>query len=325
MNDTLVSINCITYNHENYIKDAIDSFIMQKVNFKYEILIGEDCSTDNTLEIVKQYQEKYPNIIRVITGEKNVGAIQNLKRLQSESKGKYIAICEGDDYWIDPYKLQKQVEYMENNPECSICFHPEKVMKVDTNNFNGYIGKHSNKPQKYKLEEIALPGFIPTASRLQRSYIMNNPPYWYDNAIAGDFASAILYGMNGYAYYMPDIMAVYRENVPNSATANLRGVNAIKKKIEWQQSRLITLNEADKWSNFKYSKEIYKIKLYSEIQILILKGDNKSLYNKKYRKSLKKIINDSTFKTKIGLIIFLISPKFNKIIRNILGYFNNKR
>jgi len=112
-----LSVCIITYNHKTYISQAIEGALMQKTNFDFELVIGEDCSIDGTQEIVFEYAKKYPDIIKVITSDKNVGAISNFIRTLNACQGKYIAICEGDDYWTDPYKLQKQVDFLEANPK----------------------------------------------------------------------------------------------------------------------------------------------------------------------------------------------------------------
>ena len=122
-NDTIVSICCITYNHGSFIAQTIEGFLMQKTEFPFEIIIGEDCSTDDTLFIIQQYLEKNPGKIRVISSEKNVGPVENEFRTLLAASGTYIALCEGDDYWTDPYKLQKQVELMNQHPELSLTCH----------------------------------------------------------------------------------------------------------------------------------------------------------------------------------------------------------
>lgn len=121
----LVSILCPTYNHEKFIADALDSFLMQKTNFPVEILINEDCSTDGTAAIVKKYEKQFPEIIKVIYQHENLyskGKKPLTQMLFPKSKGKYIATCEGDDFWVDENKLQKQVDFLENNPEYSMCY-----------------------------------------------------------------------------------------------------------------------------------------------------------------------------------------------------------
>ena len=114
-NSPLVSVLCITYNQEKFIAQTIESFLKQEINFSYEIVLSDDCSTDSTLEICKRYLKLNPGSIRILETEKNIGAQKNWYKAYNACNGKYIAVCEGDDYWTDPYKLQKQFN--------SICFH----------------------------------------------------------------------------------------------------------------------------------------------------------------------------------------------------------
>jgi glycosyltransferase involved in cell wall biosynthesis len=125
----LVSVRTLTYNHEKYIAQCLEGILMQRTNFPFEVVVGEDCSTDRTQEIVLAYEKKYPDKIRAITSERNVGAARNIVRVQQACQGKYHAFCEGDDYWIDPLKLQKQVDFMEAHPDVSLCFHNVFVVK----------------------------------------------------------------------------------------------------------------------------------------------------------------------------------------------------
>lgn len=132
MSDVKVSIICITYNHENYVRKALDGFLMQKTNFEYEILIHDDASTDSTARIIKEYEEKYPKIIKPIYQVENQyskGAPIIAGFLLPKAKGEYVAFCEGDDFWTDENKLQEQVEFLDNHPEYSACVH--KFITVD--------------------------------------------------------------------------------------------------------------------------------------------------------------------------------------------------
>ena len=113
--EPLVSVYMITYNHEPHIAQAIEGVLMQETDFPIELVIGEDCSTDRTREIVLEYQKKYPDLIRVIISEKNVGARKNGDRTSKLLRGKYVAFCEGDDYWIDPIKIKMQATFLEDN------------------------------------------------------------------------------------------------------------------------------------------------------------------------------------------------------------------
>jgi glycosyltransferase involved in cell wall biosynthesis len=131
--DLMVSVCCTTYNHKPFITQTVESFLMQQTNFKFEIVIGDDCSTDGTSEILKSFKERYPEKIRIISAKKNVGAHQNMSNTVKTCKGKYIALCDGDDYWTDPFKLQKQVDFLEQNPEYIICCHYTQVVDMDNN------------------------------------------------------------------------------------------------------------------------------------------------------------------------------------------------
>lgn len=122
MKEPLVSAKIITYNQAPYVAQAIEGVLQQKTNFPFELVIGEDCSTDGTREIVFDYQKRYPDIIKVITSGNNVGANKNGRRAGKACRGKYIAYCDGDDYWHDPHKLQKQADYLESHPDCGLVF-----------------------------------------------------------------------------------------------------------------------------------------------------------------------------------------------------------
>lgn len=128
----LLSIVTITYNHEPFIAQTIEGVLMQQVNFPIEFIIAEDCSTDGTRAICQQYADQCPELIRLITSESNVGAIANERRAMLAARGKYIAFCEGDDYWTDPLKLQKQVDFLEAHPAYSVTFHRCKHYNVET-------------------------------------------------------------------------------------------------------------------------------------------------------------------------------------------------
>jgi len=114
------SIICVTYNHAQYIRQALDGFLMQKTTFPYEIIIADDCSSDGTSAICAEYEERYPDKIRHLKGEYNVGGVENERCAIEASQGEYIAVCEGDDYWIDPKKLQKQVDFLDAHPDYSV-------------------------------------------------------------------------------------------------------------------------------------------------------------------------------------------------------------
>lgn len=228
MNDIVVSICCITYNQEKYIAKTLDGFINQKVNFKYEIVISNDCSTDKTQEIINIYKKKYSDLIRDISPEKNIGAIENFYYCLKSCKGKYIAICEGDDYWIDENKLQLQVSLLENNPEYGMCY--TKARK-----FIQYKQKYSRKLFGEKVnsfEDLLLNGNrIPTltvcmCSSLVKQYMLDIKPEekeW----MMGDYPLWLYFAKNTNIYFINKVTSVYRLLIESAShTKNIN--NAVK-------------------------------------------------------------------------------------------------
>lgn len=147
----MVSIFCITYNHRNFIEKAIEGFLMQQCNFNIEIIIGDDCSNDGTTQIIDSYAAKYPHIKRLVADE-NMGPIKNMIRVALAAKGKYVATCDGDDYWTDPLKLQKQVDFLENNPNYVICTHYTKEVNSDDTEITHM--DFTPKPISYSFSEL---------------------------------------------------------------------------------------------------------------------------------------------------------------------------
>ena len=247
----LVSICCITYNHENYIKQAIEGFLMQKTNFGYEIVIGEDYSIDGTRKIVFNFIKKYPNLIKVIISNKNIGMQKNLIRTIQSCSGKYIALCEGDDYWTDLYKLQKQVDFLEANPEYSISFHATEYLNMDTGIKTIHKYKCKNNFRSFTIKDAILKGgeFMTTNSIVFRAEFIKNLPEWYYEAPTGDFALSLIISSHGKIAYFDDIMSVYRKCVKGSWTHRNRGFQKHKLLIE-KTSKM--LNNFNKWTNKKY-------------------------------------------------------------------------
>lgn len=218
----MVSICCVAYNQESYVRQALDSFLAQKTNFPFEILISDDASPDRTADIIREYEQKYPEIVKPIYFSENQYSrgVNIDEKNYERASGKYIAVCEGDDYWIDEYKLQKQVDYMESHPDCTFCF------------TNGYFlsgGKYWKKfvpahPQCYQLREgqedldageIALLGATPTASYLwpREKVVFPDLP---EDTFNGDLFLSIYGAGCGYAHFMDEYTCIYRIDNPNS-------------------------------------------------------------------------------------------------------------
>lgn len=213
MNSPLVSICCITYNHSLFIRECIDGFMMQETNFDYEIIINDDASTDGTREILLEYKNKYPEKFKLILQVENQWS-QGVRGIFARftfprARGKYIALCEGDDYWTDPFKLQKQVDFLEANPDFSICFHPVEILE------NGEIYPDDLKKvaDETTILDLAKGNYIHTPSVVFR----NLPECWGNDLIkkspVGDYVLHMLNARHGKIKKLAETMAVYRKGV----------------------------------------------------------------------------------------------------------------
>jgi glycosyltransferase involved in cell wall biosynthesis len=213
MDNPLVSIVCPTYNYEKYIKDAIEGFLMQKTNFSIEIIIHDDASTDTTADIIRKYEKKYPELIKPIYQKENqyskgIKSIENF--IWPKCSGKYIAICEGDDYWIDPYKLQKQVDFLEANPQYSLCFHKIKILLKNGRLVGDFITKVPSNTTTIK--DLARHGnYIHTPSVVLRNDF--EIPSWFSNCPIGDYPLYFIAVRDRKIKYLDEPMAVYRFGV----------------------------------------------------------------------------------------------------------------
>ncbi len=217
MNDKeiVVSISCITYNHASYIRQCLEGFMMQQTTFAFEVLIHDDCSTDGTTEFIREYAEKYPDVIKPMYESVNqwsightVGSAEwNLPR----SKGKYIAFCEGDDYWTDPKKLQKQVDYMEAHEEVGMICSPSQIYNQSEGNFIGINGKPGD-----EIFENLFHGHsdLFTATILVRRDVyakyLNETKSLAPIGLSIDTAMYYWLSLNSKIYYMDEPTAVYR-------------------------------------------------------------------------------------------------------------------
>lgn len=219
----LVSIVCLTYNEEDFVRDTFDNFLSQKTTFPFEVLVYDDASQDRTPEIIKEYAAKYPDIFRITLYEENnfkkgLG-FYGLRVGFNEAKGKYIAYCEGDDYWCDDLKMQKQVDFLESHPEYMVCAH-ETLIRNDyvpkengtlfsRANFNSYID--ISKRQHYTFKDTLTGNIFHISSMMYR----NSPikwPEWICEVTALDMVLFMILAEKGDIYRLPDVMSVYRQN-----------------------------------------------------------------------------------------------------------------
>lgn len=209
-----ISCICITYNQEIYIKDAIDSMLAQQTEYRFEIVIHDDCSSDKTREIICAYKEKYPTIIKLILQKENQYS-KNPRIIPLTIpylEGEFITICEGDDFWIDETKLQKQISSLIKSKEVHICFTAAKTLASDGS--IKVIAKQKEEQIKFTLDEVVSGGgaFMPTASIMIRKVILYHLPEWYYSAPVGDYFLQIYASIDNGAIYLPIYSCIYREN-----------------------------------------------------------------------------------------------------------------
>ena len=222
----LVSICCPVYNHETYIQSTIDSFLSQITTFSFEILINDDASTDTSPHIIQKYQQKYPNLIKpIFQNENQYSQGKKITQILAKvAKGEYIAICEGDDYWIDPKKIQKQVDALERNSDCDLAFHPCHTFLDSDPKINTVHNNYGKSIKVIDVEDVILGGggFCPTASLLIKKSIFDQLPGWFNDTYAGDYYIQVFGSLNGGALYLPDVMSAYRHSRPGSLTTTTR-------------------------------------------------------------------------------------------------------
>ncbi len=206
----MVSICVITYNHQQYIAETLDSILSQQTDFPFEIVIGEDCSTDDTRKICAQYRDQHPEIISLLPEEQNLGMMNNFIRTFQRCKGSYIAFTEGDDYWIDNNKLQKQHDFLFQNPAFSTCFHNVNMI-FTRNQSKGERPYHSSLEKNiFITEDLLSQWFIPTTSVMIRKYQDFVLPDWFKHCKSGDIPFILLLSLRGPVMYLNEIMGVYR-------------------------------------------------------------------------------------------------------------------
>lgn len=284
MEDIKVSILCLVYNHEKYLRKCLDGFVMQQCDFEYEVLIHDDASTDNSAEIIKEYEQKYPNIIKPIyqTENQHSKGIKITKTYQKPRiKGEYIAWCEGDDFWIDPLKLQKQVKFLDNNPEYSACLHRSTVF--DLSSKKSYFIPDIKNDREYTLEEIVKGGgsLFSTNSIVLRSKLYLDMPECFVAKGFGDYQLYLYSAICGKVLCLADNMSQYNYGTTGSWTE--RVWNNPKNRIAFLTEQIRMLKAVNEYYEYKYT-QVFEYKINeSEFQIHLTNNDKESMKLKKYR------------------------------------------
>lgn len=271
MDEIKVSVCMITYNQKDYIQQAIESVLMQKTNFNYEIIIHDDCSNDGTRNILIEYQKKYPNKIKLILQEENQYSKGNniLPFFVPYIEGKYVAINEGDDYWTDESKLQLQYDYMINNVDCSLVLH--KAAQINSKDqVMLYVGEDIDKD--YSIKDIILGGgsFFATNSMFYKSEVLKSlPPYYFKGT--GDYLMAINLADKGKIHYISKNMSVYRYSSSGSWTSKYKSNRDFF--LKHTNSMIKILDEINSFYNYKYDKIIKERIEDLRISILMYDGN----------------------------------------------------
>jgi glycosyltransferase involved in cell wall biosynthesis len=264
-NPLKASVWMITYNHEKYISQAIESALSQVTNFSFELVIGEDCSKDNTRAICLSYQERYPHLIKLLDNKTNVGIHKNLILTLEACKGQYVAMLEGDDYWTDKNKLQKQIDFLDANPDFVMCY--QKTLQIDEINGSKKITNESDKAIT-GIEEILSRGwFMRTGSLAFRNGLLGEFPRWYFEYTSTDYMLHILIAQHGKIGFLNEVTSVYRRH-EGGITQEFEEIF-----IEHYRKKQELLNEINKYFGFKYNRYIqeYKKNLYNACFIRILR------------------------------------------------------
>ncbi|MCF6346902.1 MAG: glycosyltransferase [Flavobacteriaceae bacterium] len=259
----LLSICCTSYNHGKYIEETIQGFLIQKTTFPIEILIHDDASTDNTAEIIKKYEKKDKRIITILQNENQYS--QKIKPwsnfLFPKAQGKYIALCEGDDYWIDEFKLQKQVDFLEANANYALCFHKVKVYLEEEKQFTDDTIK-SNIPETTTIKDLAKRCYIRTNSVVLRNNF--KLPQWFNYLPVGDWPLFLIQVKDNKIKKFDDEMAVYRihKNGVWSSADRYKMIEVTLDTIKPLLDHKILGKDANKILQKKYNK--YRFKLFKE-------------------------------------------------------------
>ena len=199
----------VTYNHEKFITQALDSVLSQETNFDYDTVVLEDCSTDSTRTILKEYQEKHPKNLHLVLAEQNQNSNESWLRAFQEAPSEYVATLDGDDFWTSPHKLQKQVDFLESHPECSMCFHNVRVFYEDKSH-ESYDFTSPEQKEISGLREILLGNCINGSSPVFRTSVFENLPDWLLTLKWADWGAYVWAAHHGNLGYIKEIIGAYR-------------------------------------------------------------------------------------------------------------------
>jgi glycosyltransferase involved in cell wall biosynthesis len=284
VNDIIVSVVCAAFNHESYIEDAIKSFLIQETDFAFEVIINDDASTDSTTNIIRHYQELYPKIIKPIYQSVNQYS-QGLRphsTLFQNAIGKYLAICEGDDYWVCPKKLQTQMEVFQKFPNISLCFHSAIELNI-AKKTSEVVCNHFDASQQVTMDNVirGKGGYMPTASLMFKNVQLEKLVQSYKNAPIGDFFIQVFMSSLGGAYYINEAKCVYRRNSLGSWTESQANID---KKKTYTISMVAAINIFSEYIEKETDKEkLFEVSLMYANNYMSLHSSRIAKINALYR------------------------------------------
>ncbi len=312
--EIMVSVLCATYNQESYIRDAIESFLMQKTNFAFEILMHDDASTDGTADIIREYEQKYPNLIKPIyqtVNQYSQGKDILVEFLFRRANGKYIALCEGDDYWTDPLKLQKQFDAMEAHPEVDMCAHAADTVDEGTKQFIEKVSPVDFETILSVEQIIACKGnmlYLATNSLFYRIEI-DKKLALFRQYFPHDYSLRIQGALRGGVYYLSETMSAYRSCARNSFT---RRMQEDLEALRLHQKKVISLlHILDIETDGKYHDSIESKILNHELRM----NGWQNILKKRYRK----IFLEYPLIVRIKIRLSIYFPWLMKIKRKLFG------
>ena len=312
MDEINLTVYCLAYNHENYIKDALEGFVKQRTKYRFKVIVHDDASTDNTKSIIQQYCNLYPDLfIPIYQSEnqysKNIDVVN--KYILPRLEGDYVAVCEGDDYWCDNEKLEKQISFLEKNKEYSACVHNSIFLNMKTNCSRPFNNNINNSTDLVLSDVIdGVNGIFHTSSILYRRKILNNN-YKFVNSMkdVGDYPKAILMALNGKIKYFPEKMSVYRfASTPTSWTSKNTGKFLIRRRVDVlnEEINMLNLLIEDEPKFINIIKQAIKKR---EFDICVLNGDIKKI---KSDVELKERYRNLNVKKKFSIFLHRLLNKF---------------
>lgn len=313
----MVSVICNTYNHGPYVRDALEGFVMQQTSFPFEVLVHDDASTDNTADIIREYEAKYPEIIKPIYQTENqysqkvrIDRTFQIPRIT----GKYVAVCEGDDYWTDPMKLQKQVDFLESHPDYSLC--ACSTVWLDMTTGKSISLSRTETDRDIPAEELILEKrgrIFQYATLLIRADLFIHRPEWMREFRVGDLPLMLHAVANGKVRMLADAMVVYRYRSSGSWTARI--AQDVSYKTAMMESMIRGLTAFDQATDHRFSASITKRILSQKYLIARSQRDLKALRSGE----LRQIYLSRPFAARMSDILACKAPKLKTLIRRMLG------